>query len=40
MKQNFQYLKDNIKYMGFGEKMGEALEVNLKQGKPEFSLDK
>jgi hypothetical protein len=37
-EQNFQYLKDNIKYMGFGENMNEALEANLKQGKPEFTL--
>jgi hypothetical protein len=37
-EQNFQYLKDNIKYMGFGENMTEALEANLKQGKPEFTL--
>jgi hypothetical protein len=37
-EQNFQYLKDNIKYMGFGENMSEALEANLKQGKPEFTL--
>jgi len=37
-EQNFQYLKDNIKYMGFGENMSEALEANLKQGKPEFIL--
>jgi hypothetical protein len=37
-EQNFQYLKDNIKYMGFGENMSEALEANLKEGKPEFTL--
>lgn len=37
-EQNFQYLKDNIKYMGFGENMNESLEANLKQGKPEFTL--
>lgn len=37
-EQNFQYLKDNIKYMGFGEGMNEALEANLKAGQPEFSL--
>ena len=37
-EQNFLYLKDNIKYMGFGENMSEALEANLKQGKPEFTL--
>jgi len=37
-EKNFEYLKDNIKYMGFGEKMSEDLEANLKQGKPEFTL--
>ncbi len=37
-EQNFQYLKDNIKYMGFGESMNESLVTNLKQGKPEFTL--
>jgi len=37
-EQNFEYLKDNIKYMGFGENMNEALETNLKQGTPEFIL--
>ena len=37
-EQNFQYLKDNIKYMGFGENMSDALEANMKQGKPEFTL--
>lgn len=39
-EQNFQYLKDNIKYMGFGENMSDALEANMKQGKPEFTLSK
>ncbi len=38
-EQNFEYLKDNIKYMGFGEKLNEPLENNLKQGKDEFQLD-
>ncbi len=37
-EQNFQYLKDNIKYMGFGEGMNDALETNLKAGQPEFGL--
>jgi hypothetical protein len=37
-EQNFEYLKDNIKYMGFGEKLNEQLENNLKQGKDEFQL--
>lgn len=38
-EQNFEYLKDNIKYMGFGEKLNDQLENNLKQGKDEFQLD-
>ncbi|MEJ7676102.1 MAG: hypothetical protein WKF59_26220 [Chitinophagaceae bacterium] len=38
-EQNFEYLKDNIKYMGFGEKLNEQLENNLKLGKGEFQLD-
>lgn len=37
-EQNFQYLKDNLKYMGFGENMTDMLEAGLKQEKPEFSL--
>lgn len=37
-EQNFEYLKDNLKYMGFGEKLNEALERNLKQSVPEFAL--
>lgn len=36
--KNFEYLKDNIKYLGFGEKLYPELENNLKQGKPEFQL--
>ena len=38
-EQNLEYLKDNIKYMGFGEKLNEQLENNLKQGKDDFQLD-
>ncbi len=37
-EENFQYLKDNIKYMGFGDKMSEVLETMLKQGPAQFSL--
>lgn len=37
-QENLEYLKDNIKYMGFGEKLNESLEHNLKAGKPEFQL--
>ncbi|MBP6023923.1 hypothetical protein [Ferruginibacter sp.] len=35
---NLQYLKDNIKYMGFGENMYRELERNLGEGKAEFQL--
>jgi hypothetical protein len=37
-EQNFEYLKDNLKYMGFGEKQNEALEQHLKEGKEAFQL--
>ena len=37
--ENFEYLKDNIKYMGFGEGLTDQLENNVKQGKAEFSLN-
>lgn len=37
-EKNFDYLKDNLKYMGFGEKQHEALEANLKEGKEAFQL--
>ncbi len=36
--ENVTYLKDNIKYMGFGEKQNEALEQHLKEGKESFQL--
>jgi hypothetical protein len=37
--KNFEYLKDNIKYLGFGEKQHEALEAHLKEGKESFQLN-
>ena len=37
-KENFQYLSDNIKYMGFGENLKSELEKNLNEGKPDFQL--
>lgn len=37
-EKNFDYLKDNLKYLGFGEKQHEALENNLKEGKESFQL--
>src|SRR5205823_4266697 len=36
--ENFQYLSDNLKYMGFGENLKPELERNLKEGKAEFQL--
>jgi hypothetical protein len=37
-EQNFEYLKDNIKYMGFGDKQTEALESHLKKGDESFQM--
>ena len=36
--QNLDYLKDNLKYLGFSEKLNPELEKNIQQGLPEFSL--
>lgn len=35
---NFSFLKDNIKYAGFGEALYGELERNIREGKPEFQL--
>ena len=37
-EQNFEYLKDNIKYLGFGEKQHDELEKNLSEGKESFQM--
>ncbi|WP_162944912.1 hypothetical protein [Flavisolibacter nicotianae] len=37
-EKNFEYLKDNLKYMGFGEGLGEALKEQMKAGAPAFHL--
>lgn len=37
-EKNQKYLKDNLKYMGFGEKLNADLENGMKEGKPEFEL--
>lgn len=37
-EKNLEYLKDNIKYMGFGEKLFSDLENQLKAGQSEFHL--
>ena len=36
--ENFQYLSDNLKYMGFGENLKSELERNLNEGKTDFQL--
>jgi hypothetical protein len=37
-EKNFEYLKDNIKYLGFGETLTNALQAQLKGGTPDFQL--
>ena len=37
-EQNFEYLKDNIKYMGFGEKQHDVLQQHLSEGKADFQM--
>lgn len=37
-EKNFEYLKDNLLYLGFGEKQHDALEAQLKEGKEAFQL--
>ena len=36
-EQNANYLKENMKYLGFGEKLRAALEQKLAEGKPSFN---
>lgn len=38
-EKNLNYLKDNMKYMGFGDKPCAELENNIKQSFPEFVLN-
>lgn len=37
-EKNFEYLKDNLKYMGFGEQLYADLERGIKSGAAEFQL--
>lgn len=37
-EKNLEYLKDNLKYMGFGESLADGLEVQIKAGAPDFQL--
>jgi hypothetical protein len=36
--QNLDYLKDKLRFMGFGDKLHADLEKNIQQGFPEFVL--
>jgi hypothetical protein len=38
-EKNLDYLKDNVRYLGFGDKLNEALEKNIKDANPEFMLN-
>ena len=37
-EENVKYLKDNLKYLGFGDKLNETMEKNIREKKPEFTL--
>lgn len=37
-EKNFEYLRDNLKYTGFGEGLMEALKEQMKAGAPNFHL--
>lgn len=37
-ENNYAYLKDNIKYMGFGENQHDELAQHLKEGKESFQM--
>lgn len=37
-EKNLAYLKDNLKYMGFGEHLNEALQTSIAEDKKEFEL--
>jgi hypothetical protein len=37
-EKNFEYLKDNLKYMGFGDGLAESLKEQMKNGAPAFHL--
>jgi hypothetical protein len=37
-EKNLQYLKENLKYLGFGDTLQDKLEHHIRQGFPEFTL--
>lgn len=38
-QKNFDYLKDGLKYLGFGEGLNNKLAEELASGKPEFQMN-
>lgn len=38
-QKNFEYLKDGLKYLGFGEGLNNKLAEELASGKPEFQIN-
>ncbi len=37
-QKNFEYLRDQVKYTGFGESLENDLKQKIEEGKPEFKL--
>lgn len=37
-EENLEFLKNNIKYLGFGEQIAKDMELQINAGKPEFAL--
>lgn len=37
-QNNLNYLKDNLKYLGFGDSLNDKLEQSLRENKPQFQL--
>lgn len=37
-QKNFEYLRDQVKYTGFGESLESNLKLKMEEGKPEFKL--
>lgn len=38
IQENLEYLQQNVKYMGFGDKLQDAIAKNMEQGVPDFTL--
>lgn len=38
IQENLEYLQQNVKYMGFGDKLHDAIAKNMEQGVPDFTL--